>query len=81
MRTEGIKSLLMLIALVLAVVVVIPFVGALILLLRTAGLFAIGAGLTVMAVATAVSPTFRHHVMSFGWTATEPDFRHRIGGM
>lgn len=81
MKTPNIKNAVMLIALMLAVVISVPFAGALILLLRTAGLLVIFAGLGGMAIAVAFSPTIRGRVCSFGATATEPDVRTRIGGI
>ncbi len=81
MKTPNIKKAAMLVAMVLAVVISVPFAGALILLLRTAGLLVIIAGLAGMAVAFAFSPTIRGHVRSFGVTVLEPDGSHRIGGI
>ncbi len=81
MNTPDIKKAAMLVALVLAVVISIPFAGALILLLRTAGLLVIIAGLAGTAVAVAFSSTIRGRLCSFGVTATEPDGSHRVGGI
>ena len=62
MKTRGFKNVLMLSALVLAVVVAIPFAGAMAILLRGAGLVMVVLGFTGAAVAYTISPTFRGHL-------------------
>lgn len=66
MKTRRIKSSLMVIALVLAVAIAIPFAGAFAILFRAAGLMAIAIVIAGSAVAFTVSPTFRGHLRSLG---------------